>query len=96
MALESLQVNDQDGRSLEYLYLLHCLLMLLALVAVPSILLTQLLMSQELLEAVVYGDPVSNAVHDLVLLVGEDLAVLLEPHQILKERPTLVGVEVNL
>ena len=70
--------------------------MLLTLIAVPCILLAKLLMPEELFKAIINGDSIGQTAHDLVLLMGEDLIVPLESHQVFEKSPTFICVEINL
>lgn len=78
MTFEPLQVDDENGWGFEDLDLLDSLFMFLALVAKPSILLTQFLMSEKLLETVVNGNTINSGISCLVLLMREDLTEAFE------------------
>lgn len=58
MSSESFQIQDKDRRCLEYLDFLNSLFVFLAPIAVPSILLTQFLVTHKLSKTVIDLDSV--------------------------------------
>ena len=72
MTLETLEVYYEDRRCLEYLDLLYRLLVLLALGAEPSVLRTQLLVTHELLEAVINLNSFRGIIDDHFTFLGKN------------------------
>jgi hypothetical protein len=93
VAAESLEVNDQNWRSVIKLDLLHGLLVLIALVAVPRVCLAQILRLVELSKAVVNTDLLL-----VFLLFITHKSTVLEvevPIQVGVERPAALRIELH-
>lgn len=95
-AFETFQVYYQHRWSLINLDLFNSLFMSFTSVTVPCILLTQLFLTHELAEAIVYWDSVSLGTHHLFLFKRESLTILTELSQILKHCPTPIGIKLDL
>ena len=96
-ASEALEVDDEDGRHVVDLDLLHGLLVVKAPVTVPGVRLRQLLWSVELSEAVVNADAFGEFLTWVGLTQPLKLAIFVvdEPIEARVERPALLVVELD-
>ena len=96
-ASEALQVDDEHGRNIVDLDLLHGLLMIQTPIAVPCVRLGQLLRSVELSEAVVNADAFGEFFAGVGLTKPLKLAILVvdKPIEARVERPALFMVELD-